>query len=279
MNSGLIGISTKLPVPKNYFKGTEYIKPILPQNILMFTKGDASILRGPDQHYRCLLIYSLKGSGEILLDNQHFYLKENQSIFVMPHQYHQYINIDQDKYFWLFLSFEYPELSLLELLKNKILELTESDLEYAYKLVTIYNEELINNHNSGLLNYHLAILLENLKKISSNTIKANNSSFLSKVNKYIYLKINKNISVIDIAESVGLSESYLRAKFKKLCNESIGNYIKKVKLHRASVFLKEGDVSISELASDCGFESIYSFSRAFKNVYGFSPKKYSKRNI
>ena len=45
----------------------------------------------------------------------------------------------------------------------------------------------------------------------------------------------------------------------------------------ASDLLRHGEHSISQIATLCGYDEIYSFSRQFKNEFGLSPTEFIKK--
>jgi transcriptional regulator GlxA family with amidase domain len=58
---------------------------------------------------------------------------------------------------------------------------------------------------------------------------------------------------------------------------SIGRHLRRLRLERACGLLRLGPQRVSEIAEQCGFSSIYSFSRAFRTTYGVSPLVYRHR--
>ena len=91
--------------------------------------------------------------------------------------------------------------------------------------------------------------------------------------------INANIdntafSVEDLAERLGLSRVQLYRKVKAILGISISDHINNIRLEKAIVLLKHGDMNISEIAYSLGFSSPNYFSTAFKNKYGVTPKEF-----
>ena len=82
----------------------------------------------------------------------------------------------------------------------------------------------------------------------------------------------KDITVEDIAESSGLNRSY----FGKIFRESIGKTPQDFLIHyrmiRASELLRMTRYSVGEVGVAVGYPNQLHFSRAFKNVYGVSPR-------
>ena len=52
------------------------------------------------------------------------------------------------------------------------------------------------------------------------------------------------------------------------------NYIIEVKMKKALEYLHEQKYSVKEVASLVGYADIYSFSKAFKKIYGIPPSKF-----
>ncbi|MDT7831316.1 AraC family transcriptional regulator [Flavobacteriaceae bacterium S356] len=59
--------------------------------------------------------------------------------------------------------------------------------------------------------------------------------------------------------------------FEALHNETIGKYIKRLRLEKAAQYLAYSDMGVSEIAYEVGFEDRAAFSKAFKSKYKTSP--------
>ena len=65
-------------------------------------------------------------------------------------------------------------------------------------------------------------------------------------------------------------------KFKEKYGISPSEYVAELRISKAKELLLNEDINISEIAQECGFSSLYSFSRAFKENVGISPIKFRK---
>ena len=70
------------------------------------------------------------------------------------------------------------------------------------------------------------------------------------------------------------SKFHLERQFQKEYGISLIAYVNQKRLMLAQVLLKSK--SVSHVAEEIGFSSIYAFSRAFKNRFGISPSEYKK---
>lgn len=86
--------------------------------------------------------------------------------------------------------------------------------------------------------------------------------------------MDENLSTKMIAESVGMTSSYIGSVFKKVNQMSITQYITEVRLDKAKELLKKEEYKISDIAIMVGYSDVYYFSKRFKQFFGYSPKKH-----
>ncbi|PCJ63615.1 MAG: AraC family transcriptional regulator [Bacteroidetes bacterium] len=100
--------------------------------------------------------------------------------------------------------------------------------------------------------------------------RKNDTEFRTTINNNMY----SNLSVDEFAQLCAMSVSSFKRKFKETFNESPKRYLGKMKLEKSIRMLASKDTRISEIAYDCGFETISTFNRSFKTQYGESPSDY-----
>lgn len=83
----------------------------------------------------------------------------------------------------------------------------------------------------------------------------------------------------ELAKVVKYNYSYLSTVFKKTTGESISSYYQRKRLDTARLLIIENSMKITEIAAALNYSSLYSFSHAFKEMYGCSPKHYLKANL
>ncbi|MBQ7335079.1 MAG: helix-turn-helix domain-containing protein [Clostridia bacterium] len=77
-----------------------------------------------------------------------------------------------------------------------------------------------------------------------------------------------------IAKAAHCSLSHLRVLFKKAYGVPPMHYLNSVRVERAKEMLSSGLFRLEEIATACGFQNVYYFSRVFKSFTGISPGKY-----
>ena len=92
---------------------------------------------------------------------------------------------------------------------------------------------------------------------------------------YIDNNILRIKSLGDISRHIGFSYSYTSQIFCGVMKTSLSDYYQKKRFEEALKLLKSG-VGITQTSEILGYDSVHSFSRAFKTRFGASPQKYIK---
>ena len=96
--------------------------------------------------------------------------------------------------------------------------------------------------------------------------------FLQKSINFIGNNIdNSDFGTLQLARSIGMSESQLYRKLKALTGKSTAVFIRSIRLQKAKELLQTTSMNVSEVAYETGFSDPAWFSRAFKEEFGESP--------
>jgi AraC-like DNA-binding protein len=98
---------------------------------------------------------------------------------------------------------------------------------------------------------------------------------IGEVIKHINENLCEDMSVENLASRFYMSRYHLMHKFKSQTGYTIHSYILQKRLMMANTLIKSGK-SMTEACSECGFGDYSSFVRAFKKIYGLSPKQHHK---
>ena len=96
------------------------------------------------------------------------------------------------------------------------------------------------------------------------------------VDAAIRAKLDSQICVADLAKLTRLSESHFSRAFRISCGMSPKQYILKHRIEAAKSLLLETDVSISEVALNCGFCDQAHFTRVFHTMTGEAPGRWQR---
>jgi signal transduction histidine kinase/ligand-binding sensor domain-containing protein/DNA-binding response OmpR family regulator len=102
--------------------------------------------------------------------------------------------------------------------------------------------------------------------------------FLKRVMNTIESNIgNPDFTVEQLSEVMGMSTTHLYRKLKSLTHLSANEIIKKYRIKKASILLKNKEGNITEIMYEIGFSNLSYFSKCFKTEFGVTPKEYQQR--
>lgn len=83
-----------------------------------------------------------------------------------------------------------------------------------------------------------------------------------------------DLKIRDLAAMVNMSEKQFRRIFCDVYSKTPYLFLQEFRIRNAEILLIHTNKSISDIALQCGFADIYSFSHSFKNHNGISPMEY-----
>jgi AraC family L-rhamnose operon regulatory protein RhaS len=104
------------------------------------------------------------------------------------------------------------------------------------------------------------------------------TQYMYKALEYIEDYYTEGILVEEIAAFIGLSPDYFSRMFKQFTGLTPVEYIRYVRLAKATELLRQPDITIADVAMEVGFEDQGYFSRQFKQVIGVSPSRFQREN-
>jgi len=84
-------------------------------------------------------------------------------------------------------------------------------------------------------------------------------------------------TVQSLASSAGMSRSAFASRFNRLIGEPPLHYLTRWRMQKAQRLLRDGRVSLSDVATRVGYDSEAAFSKAFKRAVGAAPGAYRRR--
>ena len=91
---------------------------------------------------------------------------------------------------------------------------------------------------------------------------------------FIRRHYSEPITLGDIAGAANISQSEAARCFKKNLDVTPFNYLILYRLEVAKAMLQSSETSITEIAMQCGFESVSYFDRVFRKYYWLTPKEF-----
>jgi len=100
---------------------------------------------------------------------------------------------------------------------------------------------------------------------------------LSKIINYISNNFTRQVNLDDISKEAAMTTNSLCRFFKNRTNKTIFQFINEFRIGKACQLLINGNLSISQICFDTGFNSLTSFNRVFKDFKKVTPREYKKK--
>lgn len=114
------------------------------------------------------------------------------------------------------------------------------------------------------------------EEVSSGSESGQNPRFTAALN-YIEKHYADNISLLQVAECVGVTPNYLGKLFLKYCNSTFTDELNRIRISKAKQLLGDPSCRVYEVAEKIGFMNTPYFFRVFKKYEGCTPTEYRAR--
>lgn len=246
---------------------------------------------GPAARNHYLFHYVISGSGTLdstdSKGSSHIYrLGPDKGFLIVPEQVNTYY-ADQASP-WEYVWLEFDGLRAKEFLEVAGLTMdfpvfTPKSREEGH-MVKEQMLYLAQNSNESSLNLigHLFLFLDCLVKASASNkpIKGGKlrDFYIREAISFIEQNYQEDITVEDIAARCNLNRSYFGKIFRDALSTSPQEFLIHYRMTKATELLKLSDLTIGQISSSVGYPNQLHFSRAFKNLYGISPREWREEN-
>jgi AraC-like DNA-binding protein len=97
----------------------------------------------------------------------------------------------------------------------------------------------------------------------------------------LFLKSNldKKLEIADVCAGVHYNKSYVCKQFKQATQQTVMAYFTQLKIERAKRYLRETDMSVTQIAEKLAFDTPNYFSKTFKKLTSFTPLQYKFNHL
>ncbi len=252
---------------------------------------DPSHSFGPAARNHYLFHFCLSGTGTLIAtntkgDSVFWQIKSGQGFMIFPNQVCTYI-ADQ-KIPWEYVWIEFDGLRAKETLDmtglcpdNPVYRATYKDIAETMKSEMLY---IVNHKEESPFHLigHLYLFIDSLVRSSASTKIQRGTSlrdfYIKEAFSFIEQNFQNDITVENIAASYGLNRSYFGKIFREAMGKSPQEFLIAYRMTKATELLKLTQLSVSDIGNAVGYPNQLHFSRAFKNVYGISPRQWRNEN-
>jgi AraC family transcriptional regulator len=102
---------------------------------------------------------------------------------------------------------------------------------------------------------------------------------LRKVREFVHANMEEELSLAEMAQSVGLSTAHFSQIFRKSTGESPHEFVLRQRIERSKEMLRAEEGRILDIAIACGFKTQQHFARVFRKLCGASPTEYRQEFV
>lgn len=226
-----------------------------PTNVITFSEGEGMLAKCGNYFFEELVLKNNPEENKIVAISAYFYPEIIKQIFTIDIDFQKVDN-----------SFDVNNVSGEPLLKSFM-----DSIDYLLDNPKIADDTLL------LLKIKELILLisrtnqaEKLNDFIQSLFSKSEYDFKNIIESNLYT----NMKLEELAFLSNSSLATFKRKFVDHYKESPAKYIATKKLEKASQLLQIKAIPISEIAYDCGFETIPNFNKAFKNYFSKSPSEF-----
>jgi transcriptional regulator GlxA family with amidase domain len=107
--------------------------------------------------------------------------------------------------------------------------------------------------------------------------KEHNDLEVQKAQNYIEQSIDGKLTVDELADLVALGRRSFERRFKAATNNSVLEYIQRVKIETAKRSFENSRKNINEVMMDVGYSDTKAFRTTFKKITGLTPIEYRNK--
>src|SRR5215467_6257829 len=102
---------------------------------------------------------------------------------------------------------------------------------------------------------------------------------LRTVKELVHANLEDDLTLSELAESVGLSTAHFSEMFRRSTGETPHQFVLRYRIERAKEMLRAPELRVLDVAVACGFKTQQHFARVFRWKCGSSPTEYRRQHL
>lgn len=242
---------------------------------------------GPYARNHYLFHYVISGKGLLLANEQEYTIEGGHGFLIAPGQVTTYRADEQEPWEYAWIEFDglraHEALNLAGIsgqnpvyspASTKAGQLLQEQMLF---LVNHSQDSPMRQIGYGFL--FLDQLVQSSASHQAQSPRRLRDFYMKEALSFIEQHYSEDISIEDISSFCGLNRSYFSKVFRDTMGESPQGFLLHYRMARAAQLLTESRLPISTISTMVSYPNQLHFSRAFKNVYGISPRDYRAKHF
>lgn len=234
-------------------------------------------------HEELELLLVEDGEIEVTIAEDTKILKKGELCISLPNVVHSYRTVENSSFLMVICS-----CNLLPLYKHSF---STSNAEQPFLSASQIPSEVIRNLNQlyeeyrgeqsiGVITGYLYLIFSRMIPELKLSKKTQNTKMDMIDSALLYISQNylTKLSLSEIAKALNVSPYYLSRMFSQRIGTRIDQHINELRINYADHLLEYSGKNITQIAFECGFDTIRTFNRAYKQIKGITPREFKEKS-
>lgn len=231
-----------------------------------------------------ILIYCVEGEGWFTLDDRKHTVYRNQFFILPEHKAHAYGSNTKNPWTIYWMHFNGEKAGFFSKGFDRPLDISPNSNSRIGERLTLFEEiytSISRGYDKNYLLYATTSLFHFLGSMKfvgvyreSNPNTYEQKDIIDQSIHFMRENMGRKLSLAEIANSIGLSESYFANLFQKKTGYSPLRYLSHLRFQQACHYLDFTNMKVNQISPLIGFDDPFYFSRAFTKFMGMSPSEY-----
>lgn len=225
----------------------------------------------PHFHKNFEFLYVIDGKFEVTVNGQTQLMKENDFAIIFPNQVHAF-HTPEKVTVWIGVFSEDFIKEFARVTEGKegnslLFCCSEDETAFLKKhFLTMDKKDIL-----SLKSFLYMICSRYLQEISLKESPRQNSDMAHKIIEYIEENFRDEITLMDVAQSLGYEYHYFSRCFKNIFHTNFKTFLNQYRYDYAKDLILNTDASLSSIAYESGFGSLRNFNRIYKQFSNSTP--------
>ena len=219
-----------------------------------------------------------QGTVKVIYDTQALCLRPGEMTLILPYHLHSFVpSEDAEAVVYMFPQIVHQDFAECMIDGDDICRICSLEppvVKFIEHLLTQIGEGQILLQAKCLFYTFCNAYLKGTRMVKPGSVKQN---FAPEVLRYIFEHLDEDFDIGNIARHLGWDPRKLSALFREHYRIKLTELINNIRVERAITLLETSSLSISEVASTCGFGSLRNFNRIFQMRLSCTPSQYRQR--
>lgn len=236
-----------------------------------------------NRHRSYLFQYTLGGSGTIKSGGKVYVLEKGDAFFMnMPGEDIYYFDEENNQAPWEFIYIMFSGENLVQYFQyiterfSMVMNLSEYHPAIR-KLWDIYRKAQNGQLTDAFVAGNEVFSFVSLLCAKEDRAEDAHIPLIENAKRYLEVNYYKEISLLSVAEYLGVTQSHLSREFAKNVGESPIKYLTKLRLEKAAELLFTTEMSVEMIGKACGYEDVNYFCKVFRRYMKMSPGEFRKQ--